>query len=378
VLAALSTVWGTTRELSVKTDTGKTLTRPGYVAVGITVLGLLISVISNVLSDQEARKRREGEIAAEVRRTQQIILASQPLTSLDLEWSFSELRPSVRTQLTNAEARELEWHQDMQRDVGREEGQEINRSYVMWPTLLALARDAAGSRRDESRVSPAEAAPSADVLVLIGLDDDRNTMLSFGKLDPSVQWNNKAGSLFKGVANALSGAISFCQDYYTDCLEADSYRAASRKINSWPIMSSNQLGSARIRWSLDPDTLTNSIDRQAAAAVATARLPTTLRIAILFDIRNLPFDSGNLAKPLSRSMWTRSTKQASDQHSELLFASTLRLVANNIVESTYEYGLENISETEITDDDYGEEVFNARCLLLTYELQVGLSPRHSR
>ena len=118
VLAALSTVWGTTRELSVKTDTGKTLTRPGYVAVGITVLGLLISVISNVLSDQEARKRREGEIAAEVRRTQRIILASQPLTSLDLEWSFSELRPSVRTQLTNAEARELEWQQDIQRDVG--------------------------------------------------------------------------------------------------------------------------------------------------------------------------------------------------------------------------------------------------------------------
>jgi hypothetical protein len=210
-------------------------------------------------------------------------------------------------------------------------------------------------------------APAENFLVLIALDDSYNTILSLGTLDLSVKWNHKESTMFKGVVGALSGGISLCHDHYSDCMDSQAYRAATRQVANWPTMDAGDDG-ATIRWRIDPVTFANAVDRQIANSTPMARLPSSLKIAILFEIRNLPFSSGNLARPVSESFWETDTARDPEPLRGLPLESRLSLAANGIAEWTYSYRLTNAAEVVLVDADYGEPVFDARCLLLTYEL----------
>src|SRR5262249_22291105 len=145
-------------------------------------------------------------------------------------------------------------------------------------------------------------ASNESVLVLIALDEGQNVILSFGKLDPSTTWTTAKDVLSPRV---LSGGISYCQDYYSRCADTK----VTREINNWPAIENiNGVPGASgsgfaVQWDLDPLTLSHAVDRQNAAVSPTARLPAVLKVALLFNIHDLPFKSSNLALPAAYSLW---------------------------------------------------------------------------
>ena len=58
-----------------------------------------------------------------------------------------------------------------------------------------------------------------------------------------------------------------------------------------------------MQWYLDPTTLAKSINRRNPHIAATAKLPRILKIAILYDVKTLPFQHNNFAVPLATNLW---------------------------------------------------------------------------
>ncbi len=69
-LAAGSSIWGTTHELTIKTaDNRKRLTKAGVVSILFVVVGLVLSIISDDIGRKHAAKEQFGKVAAEAKRT---------------------------------------------------------------------------------------------------------------------------------------------------------------------------------------------------------------------------------------------------------------------------------------------------------------------
>ncbi len=146
-------------------------------------------------------------------------------------------------------------------------------------------------------------------------------------------------------------------------------------LQSWPGLgaSGNQ---AEIRWRVDPTTFAKSINRQNSFIVPTAKLPNTLRIAVLFDITALPFNAHNFALPIDGDFWKfpdYPDTQNDNPRGRLApitrqFGSSVRLVPNNSNEIAYEYRLKQVYETLFLDS-YGEANSGLRAIVFEYDLQ---------
>jgi hypothetical protein len=73
------------------------------------------------------------------------------------------------------------------------------------------------------------------------------------------------------------------------------------KFLNWPDFRSGGERDVVVEWRLA--TFANPISRQNTFIVPNAKLPTVLRIAILFNISSLPFASGNLSPPADQGFW---------------------------------------------------------------------------
>jgi hypothetical protein len=72
--AAASSIWGIVNELTYRDSDGKRrVTSAGIVGISFTVLGLSISLISEDLQRRQDNASRAAQIAAEARRTNEII-----------------------------------------------------------------------------------------------------------------------------------------------------------------------------------------------------------------------------------------------------------------------------------------------------------------
>jgi hypothetical protein len=81
-LAAASSIWVTVNVLTTTTANGqKELTPAGFVAIGLTILGLVTSIISDDLQRRRTAQISRQQVSAEAKRTNSIIIAGQPLTS---------------------------------------------------------------------------------------------------------------------------------------------------------------------------------------------------------------------------------------------------------------------------------------------------------
>ncbi|MGV3662024.1 MAG: hypothetical protein ACO1TE_17700 [Prosthecobacter sp.] len=370
VLATCSTLWSATQELSSGQGREKKLTRAGYIALFFTIAGLLLSVISTFLADREAAQAQQTELLAEIRRTRSIILASQPLKSMRFQWTISNWGASLRQQMEHALAEEIAVHEDSQRNIGSEEGTEINRDNVLLPMLRALAftlcdpgtegAPLAGNTRDvDNNDDDEDSRRSSNMLLLFSLDEDRNTILSLGSLTEPVTWNHDAQPLKEEPLSVLSGAVMGSQK-------------TTRPIDQWPVANRAPDG-IKITWNVNPRTLVAATDRQNNGVTPTARLPETFKMALLFDIHDLPFHGTNLALTTAKSFWEMDENNSPGSRSKgkpqpkPSLASKLIVEVNGIEDAPYVYELKQIGETRIEDDDYGEESFQCRCLLMTFQ-----------
>ncbi|MET4037683.1 hypothetical protein ABMB68_009265 [Bradyrhizobium sp. RT4a] len=90
-------------------------------------------------------------------------------------------------------------------------------------------------------------------------------------------------------------------------------------------------------WTFNPLTLANSIDRQNRATNPTARFPSRLKIAILYNIEDLPFREPDFAVAEAYSLWGNPDNGKGTVEKPPL--SNVKLIPNNLVESACRYEL---------------------------------------
>jgi hypothetical protein len=68
-IAAGSSIWATVNELTVQDDGRKRLTRSGFIAIGLTIGGLVISIVFEDLQRRNTAREQAARVTAEAKRT---------------------------------------------------------------------------------------------------------------------------------------------------------------------------------------------------------------------------------------------------------------------------------------------------------------------
>ena len=132
--------------------------------------------------DAEVSKR---QIAEEAQRTNAIIIAGQPLTSLNLTWTFQGIDAGLALGLKTGRDAALRFIEDQQGERDGQQNGAVFREEQLYPYLAGLARHFAKGTSTPS---------SADVVALLALDDDENTVLPFGYFASKGAWKGRPGS----------------------------------------------------------------------------------------------------------------------------------------------------------------------------------------
>jgi len=355
-LAAGSSIWATVNQLTINTADGhKQLTLAGRVSIMLTLLGLVISIVSEDLQRRNAARTQAAQVAAEAKRTNDIIVAGQPLTSLKLMWTFQGLDASLVQRLQKGKADAIAFIEDQQGARGGTQNSAVFRENQLYPFLVALSRLFTGDT---------EKGGDSNVIVLFPLGDDKSAVIPFGFLESEK-------SLGSDWAKAISSEPSSVPS-----LEIDTHAGLGNSaLLNWPDLETNETN-ATITWELDPSTFAKSLNRQNQFIVPTAKLPSVVRVAILFDIKGLPFASGNFALPFNQDFW--NVQNQPDTEAENFrgkvypttqnFASYIQLVPNNSTLVVYNYTFNQVYETQFLDE-YGEAYHDTRCIVFEYKLE---------
>ena len=101
-LAAGSSIWGTINELTNKgPDGSRRLTKAGQIAISLTVVGLVISLVSEDVQRRRDNEAHAAQVAAEAKRTNEIIVSGQQLTSLKLHWQFASRNAELEQKMAD-------------------------------------------------------------------------------------------------------------------------------------------------------------------------------------------------------------------------------------------------------------------------------------
>jgi hypothetical protein len=354
-LAAGSTVWATINTLTVTTANGrKQLTTAGTVSIVLTILGLVISIVSEDVQRRQAALSQAAQIAAEAKRTNDIIIAGQPLTSLNLTWAFRGLDAGLLQTMKKGSDDAFAFIEDQQGERDSQQNGAVYREDQLYPFLVALSRKlTADTTKNEA----------SDVAVLLALDDAQNSVLPFGFLSQEKQWLRAAAG--KTLKHKSPPSLE---------VGSHAYLGNSDLLN-WPNLQVDN-SNVTVAWYLDPSTFAKSLNRQNAFVVPTAKCPSLLHIAILFDIKEFPFTEGNFALAEDQDFWKfpdyQDTQNENFRGTVALitknFSSSVQLIPNNSLLVTYTYSLNQVYETLFLDS-YGEANPNLRCLVFEYKLE---------
>lgn len=398
MVGTASAVWGALLDLKEEGLGGKKrLTRAGKLSIGITIVSLVVSLTSAALGDRLAREadrtaakkrqdesfeqfRRHQELISgqlqeldkaeklrseqreqfdkltqrEAKRTTDIIIAGQPLTSLTVTWAIRGLDAELVQMLKNGDENAMNFIKGEQGERGDEQNRAVFREEQLYPFLVALARH---FTKDTAK------DPNPNVVVLLALDDDHNSVLPFGFFDQTNPWLRRTASTASeytvppGVE--IGGHSAF----------------GNGKLPNWPWLQVHDTNVV-ITWTLDPLTFSTALNRQNNFIVPTAKCPSVLRIAILFDIKEEPpFVGGNFAIAEDQDFWRfpdyPDTQNANSRGQLALitnkFSSSVRLIPNNSSLVTYNYGLNQVYESLFLDS-YGDADSSLRCLIFEYKL----------
>jgi hypothetical protein len=269
------------------------------------------------------------------------------------------------------------FYNNVQGNTNAQQGGELYRANLLYPFLDALSRSLtdhsakqadvekggyAAKQKDTTKARDApeqeDAKKGKDVVVLIPLDDDQNTVLSFGVLSKDIPW--RAGENNNPLPSKITPSVETEYNPYG---------------NSDLAIGEANANNATITWHLDPTTFSKSINRQNQLIVPTAKLPSVLRIALLFDLEQMPFDKSNFAAPLDQEFWFplegRHPRDAPPPPIVLSrgFSSSVHLIPTSSPVVAYDYDLHKVYETRFLDS-YGEEEPSLRCVILEYQVRV--------
>ncbi|MGY2996917.1 hypothetical protein [Mesorhizobium sp. URHB0026] len=237
------------------------------------------------LQRRRAATVQAAQIAAKAKRTNDIIIAGQPLTSLNLTWEFRGLDEDVVKTLKKGHNDAMAFIEDQQGERDGQQNGAVFRQDQLYPFLVALSRRFC---KDTTK------GGESDVVVLLALDDDQNAVLPFGFLSNEGPGGGAGSGDSLKPANPPSVEVG------------DHGELGNSDLLNWPSLDM-ETTSAAVTWRLDPLTFAKSLGRQNQFIVPTAKLPAVLHIAVLFNIKKLPFTSGNFALPRIRTFGSSAT-----------------------------------------------------------------------
>ena len=350
LLAAGSSIWASTQELAhTVPGESKKLTKAGMIAIGLTLAGLGGSIVSEDLQRRRARRAQ----AAETRRTNEIIIASQPLTSLSLRWVISSEDVELRELMEDGQKQIEDNAKDTQGGVPPVWYDQMEYQAAVLPLLAFVAgqRSVLGS----GKADQGQAKGDASIVTLISLDDSHNAVLSFGGIYGEPRWYGAKSKvvLSAGFAPVTSGTRP---------------GRSSPHVEIVPAVGSDSVSRYTIDWDLDPVTLANAIDRGNPSIQTTANPPRILKIALVYEFLELPFDQNNFAAQRTANLWDDWSGHESKQSGAKPLNIELTLVVNGFVDIKFEYVLKRAyARTLITESSTREDEFDAGCTVLEFE-----------
>jgi len=354
-LAAVSSVWGTINNLTAELPNGKKrLTRAGVVSVALTIIGLATSILSEDLQRRNAAAEQSNKIAAQAKRTNQIIISAQPLTSLALSLQFESPDEQLRKEMADGDTKISENAKDEQGGVETPYDTMEYEAHVI-PLLKYLAHLGTNSmphEAPEEGEQPPSRTDEDSVFALMPLDDSPNAVLSFGQLSTKASWDTSDGSA------ALSAGFT--------PVNLNTRKSASSPNVEWHL-DGNSNATYILKWDLDPVTLNNSIDQQVEDIRPTAKLPLSIKIAVFHGGDTLPFATNNFALSQAVNLWKEEDPGTETNMQKVVLPMELSLRVNGFNELVYNYKLQEAYRSDL-HDDY-DDYFEFNCTILKFALE---------
>lgn len=410
--AVTSQLWKSSVEVEGRTT--KQLTPTGWLSLGISLVGLMGSVASELirvsegarkqaLAEQEKRWRSEmsvmladakrdieqnlagtirgfsdnqnqftktqTEIIASkqtllesaLRQTNDIVMASQPLTSLSLRWQFKSNSTALWDVMKKGEV-EFERNGESQAQEGeaRIPYDVVRRYWTLLPLLSYVARLGEKARPNGVAISRSRDKDKS-IVVLMPLDDAQNAILSFGDVGSKVNWYDDRPPP-KGTPQRLLAA-GFAKTNDKGTRRGGLTPSVTIKLASDRGQSES---SYVIDWTIEPGALAAAVDRANDAIVTTAKLPTTLKLAVFYDIGILPFQRNHFGAPQA-ALWDEELAGEGIAFDSDLKDTHLIVKINGLAERERRYRLKKMYSLGLSDK-LGVKVDTA-CTLLEFELQ---------
>lgn len=284
-----------------------------------------------------------------LRRTNEIIVAVQPLTSLSLTWEFQSADAGLREAMKKGQQAINKNAWTSQAGTPEIPFEEMDYTQALLPLLSYIARLADdGSNTDDDDT----AVDKGSIAVLLPLDEAQNTVLSFGDIRSGVPWSDERKN---------------------PPVAAGFWRVqGARKINKTPQANGEVEPDARdvpsytIGWVLDPDDLPKAIDRKNSFVALTAKLPRKLKLAILYDVKFWPFPRNNFAEPHAR-LWADNDGELEEVAvtKDKLTNMTISIAVNGLTELEYKYHLSKLYRLKLLDD-FDDEL-KLKCTVLEFD-----------
>jgi hypothetical protein len=255
---------------------------------------------------------------AEVTRTQEIIMSSQPLRSLTIKWSFPRA-PETWSQTLNSMLEEVESSVNddemkyMDRVLYNALSSGWNRGKVMYPWMNFVA---------------GETPTAAPVIALVRLDPSAATLIPFGL------WDHATTDLLESV----------------DSLPRYSFNPDDVSVprNEWSHgscalpMLTVEPDSIRLVVEIGPQCLREALD--TAGTPPAAGLPTNMAVLLFSKIETMPFGVVDSSSPPPALPWDYSASTFSRSLPE----SLLELTPNALQELARRYRLKYMGSANVT------------------------------
>jgi hypothetical protein len=299
---------------------------------------------------------KQSLLESSLRHTNEIIVASQPLTSLSLHWQFGSASAALWQAMTKSQDEIKQNGESSQGGVPAVPFEVMEYNAALLPLVSYVAQIVGGREAGEASNAgqAGDGVNDSSIVVLIPLDESQNAILSFGEIGTGASWyeSGDGASISAGFATS-------------------SHRGA-RTGNSTPkvtagLAPSRDFGMSNyaIDWDLDPATLANAIDRKNMAILPTAKLPGILKVAIFYDVRVLPFQQNNFSLPYANlwnhNDWARKYITLGQDLENMMFT----IEVNGFPEKKYSYTLKRMYKLSLTDN--ADDEVDTGCTILEFE-----------
>lgn len=296
---------------------------------------------------------RQALLVESLRRTNEILVASQPLMRLKFELHVESVSAGLRRRMAAGQQAIFDNAETAQGPSLEIPAEVVEFDEALSPLLRHIAKAGRPIGAFDPRLDDVEEQDEKAAVVLVALDEAPNAILAFGSTG-RAGWMDKRTKIEPGAG--------FLADHTT--YTGPRRGSSSPAVRVEPSGSGGPRSRYSIVWDLDPVTLSRAVDRNNPSIPSTAKLPKHLRVAVLYDIFSLPFSEGNFGDTSAVNLWSRREWTPVRLGSELSNVQ-LSIAVNGISELTYQYRLVQISRVRLLTD-YDDEIAT-ECTMLEFE-----------